>query len=367
MHPLRTAALALCLTGSLGLPHAHAGLTFTTLQPQDGGLLNHIDSGPLDLRWGDMTTGSGVAAQARYFETRVSQLYNPALGQLEYLDLMADSGWKGTQQIGQQVSAFASIDLQPDIFIDPATAKSSLFGNHVRAHTGERLTMVNDVPVTLGGNVYAPLTIHQSASNRADARSAWYDTWQAAETGNYALTLQLDGSFSNFSCDGPCLVSTPGGITSSKRRSPQMDFQASFTVLDLNTFVLCDDPDTCGTTGPRPKAVAQLTVDYRNDSDDVFPLVHDSTHILDFATTAGHRYLVIGLMEADASNGGQISFDNSFRLTGVAAPVGALHSSALGGDLASGLQQPVPEPATALLLVGGLAGLGALRRRAKAG
>jgi len=367
MPTIRTIAAALCIIGTLAWPSAQAGLRITTLDPLDGGLLNHIDSGALDLHWSDMTTGSGVASQARYFETRRSQLYKPAIGGLETLDLIADSGWSGTQQIGHQVGAHASLDVQPDIFIDPAAARSTLFGNHVRAHSGDRYTMVNDVEVTLGGTTYPPLTIHQSGFNRADARSAWYDTWQAKQTAVYPLTLRLDGSFGHFSRDGVCLVTTPAGITSYKRLSRQMDFQARFTVLDLDSFVDCDDPDACGTTGPRPKAVAQLTADYRHDDDDAFPLWHDSTHTLDFTTIAGHRYLVIGVMEADASNGGLVSFDNSFRLTGVAAPVGALSSSALNGDLASGFQQPVPEPATALLLAGGLAGLCALRRRTRTG
>ena len=370
MPTIRTSTLVLCVAGACALPSARAGLTITSLDPAGDGLLTQIRSGALDLRWWEMTSGHGVASQARHVETRTSQLHNPATGGLDYLNLVADSGWNATQQIGQQVAAFASVDVTPidtGGFVAPAAARSSLFGNHVRARTGDRLSMLNDVPVTVGGNDYPAFSIYKTGDNHADARSAWYDTWQAKQTAVYPLTLRLDGSFGHFSRDGVCLVTTPAGITSYKRLSRQMDFQARFTVLDLDSFVDCDDPDACGTTGPRPKAVAQLTADYRHDDDDAFPLWHDSTHTLDFTTIAGHRYLVIGVMEADASNGGLVSFDNSFRLTGVAAPVGALSSSALNGDLASGFQQPVPEPATALLLAGGLAGLCALRRRTRTG
>jgi hypothetical protein len=308
MHKPRSIALALCLAGTLALPSAHAAISITTLDPGGDGLLTRIRSGALDLRWWEMTTGHGVASEARFVEGRVSQLYSPTLGGLEYLDLKADSGWVRTQQIGQQVGASASIDLQdqPPGFSTPAAARSSLFGNHVRARTNDRLSMWNDIAVKLGDTTYPPLSIFQTGDNTADARSAWYDTWQATQTGTYPLTVRLDGSFSHFSCLQFCGITTPSGITHVEQRSRQMDFTASFTVLDLDTMVDCDDPDECGATGPRPKAVAHLTAEYLRDDDDSFPLLHDTTHTLDFATIAGHRYLVIGLMEADARNGGQI-------------------------------------------------------------
>lgn len=370
MRPLHTTTLALCLAGAFAMPGAQAGLSITTLEPGGDGLLTQIRSGALDLRWWEMT-GHGVASQARYFETRVSQLHNPALGGLEYLNLVADSGWNATQQVGQLVTAFASVDVTPidsGTFSAPAAAQSSLFGNHVRAHTGDRLSMINDVPVNVGGATYQAFSIYKTGDNHADARSAWYDTWQADASGAYPLTVRLDGSFSHDPGCGVqfCGLTTPAGITSVERRSRQMDFMASFTVLDLDTLVDCDDPDACGTTGPRPTAVAQLTADYRHDGDDSFPLLHDTTHTLDFTAIAGHHYLVIGLMEADSRNGGRVSFENSFRLTGIGAPAGALQSSALGGgDLAAHFPSPVPEPATALLWAGGLAGWLVLRRRAR--
>ena len=141
-----------------------------------------------------------------------------------------------------------------------------------------------------------------------------------------------------------------------------LSFYASFTVLDLDTLVYCDDADLCWVGDPFPKTVAQLEARYMRDPEDGLPLFHDTTHQLSFEAIAGHRYLTIGLMEVETSNGGRVSFDNSLRLTGVAAPEGALRSSVVGGDLASAFLTPVPEPASEWLWMAGL-GLLALRRR----
>lgn len=128
----------------------------------------------------------------------------------------------------------------------------------------------------------------------------------------------------------------------------------------------CDDPDACGTTGPRRKALARRTATATQVDEDSDPLLHDPTHILDFQPIAGHRDLTIGLMEAGAENGGRVGFENSFRPGGVDGPAGGLRSSALGGgDRVAHVQSPVPEPGTALLWASGLAGWLALRRRAR--
>lgn len=362
MRTLRYSLVALCLQGILALPSAHAGLTVTTLQPGDSGIVPGIGPG-----MEQMPTGHGVSSQARYVETRTSRLVNPATQQLEYLNEQADSGWVSTQQLGKRVTAYASVDLTPidtATFVYPAAAKSTLFGNHVRAVTNSRLTMENDVEVTVNGVKYPAFTLFKNSSNSADARSSWYDVWQADATGTYPLTVRLDGIFSQDpGCPG-CGLALPAGITSVQTRSAFINFEASFTVVDLDTLVDCDNPDVCGLIGPRPKAVARLTATYTEDEDDNLPLSYDASHTLDFSTIAGHRYLVMGQMEAGTLNGGWVSFENSLRLTGVGAPVGALTSSALGGDLASGFQQPVPEPATALLWAAGLAGWLTMRRRA---
>lgn len=360
---VRRCLFALALV--LAVPAVQAGITITTLQPGDSGLLPSIRSGALDLHWSAMT-GSGFAAQARFVDTRVSQLIQPG-GGLLYKNQKADSDWIVTTVKGQWVTADASIELQaidPATYVAPAGAGASLFGNHVRARTGQRLAMENDVDVNVGGQTYAAYSIFSTGGNGAEARTAWYDTVLADTTGTHQLTLRLDGRLGEAQpcLAQPCGMSIPAGITVIDTRSPVIRFSASYTVLDLDTLIDCDDSDACGSGGPRPKAVAQLTATYAQDDEDSLPLLQDSLHQLDFETIAGHRYLTISLMEASASNGGRVDFENSFRLTGVAGP-GVLQSAALdGGDLVTHFMRPVPEPATTLLWAGALACWVALRR-----
>ena len=370
-HILRRTALA-ALVACTTVPFAHAGLTVTRMQADDDGVLRSIRTGALDQHWSALTTGNGVVAQARFIETSVSSLIDPAGKGLEFLNLEADSDWVTRTQRGASANAFASIQLtpvDPGTFRYPASASASLWGNHVRAVTARQLAMENDVDVSVGGQDYPAYSIFLTRGQSASARSAWYDTWVADGSSSHPLTVRLDGSFSH---DQPCLVQAcgliiPPGITSIDTRSPVMEFEASFTVLDLDTLVDCDDPDACGITGLRPKAVAWLKASYSAEDDDSDTLLHDSTHILDFQPIAGHRYLTIGLMEAGAENGGGVSFENSFRLVGVGGPAGGLRSSALGGaDLVAHFQSPVPEPGTALLWAGGLAGWLVVRRRRRA-
>lgn len=365
---LRRTALAALVAGAAA-PMAHAGLIVTQMPAGGDGVLRSIRTGALDQHWSALTSGNGVVSQARFIETSASQLINPAGGGLVPLNETADSGWVTTAVRGASANAAASIQrttVDPATFLHPASASASLWGNHVRAVTGQQLAMENDVDVSVGGQVYPAYSIFLTRGQSASARSAWYDTWVADGSGSHPLTVRLDGSFSHAQ---PCLVqacglSIPPGITSIDTRSPVMDFEASFTVLDLDTLVDCDDPDACGITGPRPKAVARLTASYTQDDEDSNPLFHDTTHILDFQPMAGHRYLTIGLMEADADNGGRVSFENSLRLTGVGGPAGGLRSSALGdGDLVMHFLSPVPEPGSALLWALGLAGWLMLRRR----
>jgi hypothetical protein len=355
----RAWAVTLLMAAGAVLPSADAGIVITTLAPGSEGVLQTIRTGALDLHWSALTAGNGVAAQARFVETRTSQLINPVSGGLQYQDLVADSGWITTQQRGAGVIAFASIDLtpvDPNTFVAPAAAKVSAFGNHARAFTGQRLEMENDVDVTVQGTVYPAYSIFKTSGNTASARTAWYDTWQANQSGSVSLSLALDGSLSE---DAPCLVQScgliiPPGITSIQTRSPRVDFWASFTVLDMDTLVDCDDPDRCGIPGARPKAVGQLVARYVQEDEDSLPILHDTTHVLSFETIAGHRYVAIGLMDVESSNGGRVGFENSLRMTGVNAPVGALSSSALGGDLASAFLSPVPEPGSWWMLAAGL-------------
>jgi len=368
MQHTRTLAIALIIAAGLAPASAQAGITVVTNGPFDSGILPVIRTGALGAEWDELGNGWGVASQARFVEQRYSQLINPATKGLEYLALTADSGWQGTQAVGQAAWAYASIDvtpIDPNTFVPPAYARTSRLGNHVHAYTGQRLTMENDVPVSVQGVQYPAFSIFKSSSNSADARSAWYDTWLAKEDALTPLTVRLDGSFSH---DQPCLVQLcgqiiPPGITSVDVQRKAMAFTASFTVLDLDTLVECNDPDFCAGSPERPKAVAWLTAQYAQDDNDNLPLAYDSVHTLSFQAMAGHHYLVIGWMDASADNGGRVAFDNSFRLTGVGAPVGTFTSAAFGGDLTTGIAQAVPEPASALLWMGGLAGVLALRRR----
>jgi hypothetical protein len=370
-HILRRTALA-ALVACAAAPMAHAGLIVTRMQAGDDGVLRSIRTGALDQHWSALNSGNGVVSQARFIETRASQLINPAGGGLVPLNETADSGWVIRSQRGTSASAYASImrtPIDPGTFRYPASASASLWGNHVRAVTARQLAMENDVDVSVGGHDYPAYSIFLTRGQSASARSAWYDTWVADGSSSHPLTVRLDGSFSH---DQPCLVQAcgliiPPGITSIDTRSPVMDFEASFTVLDLDTLVDCNDPDACGITGPRPNAVAWLKASYSAEDEDSDPLLHDSTHILDFQPIEGHRYLTIGLMEAGAKHGGGVSFENSFRLVGVGGPAGGLRSSALdGGDLVAHFQSPVPEPGTALLWAGGLAGWLVVRRRTRA-
>lgn len=368
MRPTHHLAIALCLAAGWAQTSAQAGLTVVTAGPLDSGILPTIRTGALGASWDELGNGWGVASQARFVESRHSQLIDPTTQGLAYLPLTADSGWQGTQVAGQSVRAFASIDLtpiDPNNFVAPAHARTTVLGNHVHAYTGIRLSMENDVPVTVQGVQYPAFSIFKNASNSADARSAWYDTWVASKDALTPLTVRLDGRFSH---DQPCLVQScgqiiPPGITSVDLQRKAMAFSASFTVLDLDTLVECNDPDFCGGSPERPKAVAWLAAEYEQDDSDDLPLVYDREYTLGFQAMAGHHYLVIGLMEASADNGGRVGFDNSFRLTGVGAPVGTFTSAAFGGDLTQGVQQAVPEPGTAWLWAGGLAGWLALRRR----
>lgn len=361
-------AIALCLVAGWAQTSAQAGITVITNGPSDSGILPSIRTGALGANWDELTPGWGVASQARFVEQRFSQLIDPANKGLVYLALTADSGWQSSQGVGQPVTADASIDvvdIDPNTYVAPAFARTTRLGNHVHARTGQRLTMENDVPVSVQGVQYPAFSIFKTSTNSADARSAWYDTWLAKEDALTPLTVRLDGGFSH---DQPCLVqfcgqTLPAGITSVDLQRKSMAFSASFTVLDLDTLVECNDPDVCGGSPERPKAVAWLEAEYSEDDNDSLPLFYESVHTLSFQAIAGHRYLVIGLMEASADNGGRVDFDNSFRLTGVGAPVGTFTSAAFGGDLTLGIQQAVPEPASVLLWMGGLAGLMALRRQ----
>lgn len=358
---LPTTLAALMLVAS---PASHAGLAISYLDPLQGGVLHSIPSDPL-ARWQHLI-GTGQVAAARFTEQRRTRLVDFALNQPVVENLFSDSGWVSTAVAGQPVGAFASVVLTPQPAVNPARARAAPFENHVRASTQRKVQMENDVPVTLDGVEYGIEDLYVYNHNNAYATSGWFDTWTAQAQASATLTLRLDGKFDQSSClgDQTCLVASPPGITSVYYSAPHMSFSASFTVLDLDTLVTCDDLDLCDDFDGQPMAVAMAQARYVRDGAAAFPQLVDESLNLSFQVQAGHRYLAIGVMEAAAGGGGSIDFYNSFRITSLEVPAGALLSTALGGsDLAGHFAQPVPEPASVVMWALGLIAVGAQMRR----
>ena len=93
--------------------------------------------------------------------------------------------------------------------------------------------------------------------------------------------------------------------------------------------------------------------------------VFEDAWTLSFDAIAGHRYMVMGVVEVEAANGGDIDFFNTMKITDIDVRSGLLRSDVDGRDIAD-LFGPdagvVPVPATLwLVLVGGFAA-GCMRR-----
>ena len=109
----------------------------------------------------------------------------------------------------------------------------------------------------------------------------------------------------------------------------------------------------------RPYAfpVAYMALAYKADAADPDTLSLDTVLTASFETQVGHRYLALGSMSADSSNGSLVDIYNTASLR-VSAPAGTLYSAGLGGaDLGLHFTQAVPEPATLALWAAGLLGL----------
>jgi len=263
--------------------------------------------------------------------------------------------------------AGASLQVLPVPFLGPAVARSmsSRFENHASASTMPQATFWNSQPVVIGDQTYEPEYFYLEHRRTAVAESAWFETWTAQGQGQADITLALDGRLGRSSCNGsPCLTASPSGTDASRTDDPFLSLDVRFVVFDLNTLITCDDHDECGTLDVgHPLPLVTLTARYRGD--DGLPFDFEDAWTLSFDAIAGHRYMVMGVVEVEAQNGGDIDFFNTMKITDIDVQSGLLRSDVDGRDIAD-LFGPdagvVPVPATLwLVLVGGFAA-GCMRR-----
>ena len=325
---------------------------------------------PFGFGAGDAIPAQGFFSGARAVDNRRSRL--PVAGEPVFEDVTNTSGLVSSTTAGTTVVASASLQVLPVPFLGPAVARSesSRFENHASASTMPQATFWNSQPVVIGDQTYEPEFFYLEHRRTAVAESAWFETWTAQGQGQASITLALDGHLGRSSCNGsPCLTSSPAGTDASRTDDPYVSLDARFVVFDLNTLIVCDDPDECGFTGVgHPLPLTTLTARYRGD--DGLPFDFDDSWTLSFDAIAGHRYMVMGVVEVEAQNGGDIDFFNTMKITDIDVGSGVLRADVDGRDLA-GLFGPdagvVPVPATLwLVLLGGLATCGS-RRRAQHG
>ncbi|MBK7260700.1 MAG: hypothetical protein IPI03_01895 [Rubrivivax sp.] len=190
----------------------------------------------------------------------------------------------------------------------------------------------------------------------AFATSAWYDTWTANIDTITSLSLSIDGQLATSPfCPTRQL---PTGTDAFRSDQGWVSLSAKFIVYDLGRLAYCaeEDLDECGYSDvPHPMPMAIFTARYSGD--DELPLDFKYEGNLSFQVTAGHRYLAVGTLNLEATNGGEIDFFNTFRLSGVNAPRGALFSGGANGDLVGYFDRTdpggndVPTPATLWLLL----------------
>ena len=212
-------------------------------------------------------------------------------------------------------------------------------------HGGGRSALATNRPTDAGGNSSPRLRTAESRpqivrkihffylqhGRSAFATSAWYDTWTANIDTITSLSLSIDGQLATSPfCPTRQL---PTGTDAFRSDQGWVSLSAKFIVYDLGRLAYCaeEDLDECGYSDvPHPMPMAIFTARYSGD--DELPLDFKYEGNLSFQVTAGHRYLAVGTLNLEATNGGEIDFFNTFRLSGVNAPRGALFSGGANGD-----------------------------------
>jgi len=346
-----------------------AGFTVTTPGSfDDNGFPQSFDTGVFGLNPQQPITGSAVYTAVQDIERRRTRLPAAPSYALQFLEEVADSGLKSTATPGVAVSAFSALTPTPVLpgLEYPVQARTQPFANQLRVATSRNYYNYNSGVVQLHGNTYQPEDIYTQGQDIAKATSAWYDGWTANLDTSATLSIRLDGNVGVVApcqAQGGCLSSFPAGIDTSEARSPYLRVDAHFVVYDLDDLLSCDDPDECRNPMMRPRAVAMYRAEYQQNDGSVSSLAFDDARDLSFMTVAGHRYLAVGEITAEAQDGGQMDFYNTFALTAVNAPVGTFSSAALGGADLTRHFAPVPEPATLALWLIGLLGLASLAKR----
>ena len=155
------------LAGLLATPAAWAGFTVSTVHPWpvDSNYPLFL-SGPFNLQPDAPVSGSGVNSQARYVETRNTQL--PTMdGTLLILNESADSGWNTTTARGQVVTAIASLNVEPFSGNYPAQARTTLFKNHVYATSEPRCRSATAARSPTGASTTQPARCSRTAAASA--------------------------------------------------------------------------------------------------------------------------------------------------------------------------------------------------------
>ncbi len=365
-HLVQLARSVACVAMAAAAP-AWAGITVTTPDAfDDNGFPQPFNGGVFNLDPTSNITGSAVFSQVRAIERRRTRLLTGPDRELIFTEELDDTGFKTTLVAGEAVSARASVGpLSPVVGESPARARTSPFASQVRTVTSRQLYFYNSAVVVDNGNTYQPEDIYTEGGSAASAESQWYDTWTANVSTTTGLTIALDGSIDRGQvCGGDpnCLLIFPANTDASEPTSSSLYFSATFAVYDLDDLLPCDDPDECSDE-LIPRTVALYQARYQNNNDDDLPINFEDQRTLSFNAVDGHRYLAFGEVNAEAGNGFQLDFYNTFKLTAVDAPVGAFSSAALGGgDLVSNFA-PVPEPGTMALWLVGLLALGRVMPR----